>query len=139
MPTPSRRLTTLYSAIACVGCSIAFYWIGALRGSEQALAQFRDLSFQTTAASMQRLLRLDALLAAGQVDEARRRMSSVAWSHYTSLEDDAAGSSLAASARMRESIGGIRGFVTDYCKSGAAAFAAESENGRCREVARRVP
>ncbi len=67
MFAPSRRLAPLHS-------TIAFYWIGALRGSERALAQFRDPWFQTTEASMQRLLRLDALLAAGQLDEARLRI-----------------------------------------------------------------
>jgi hypothetical protein len=137
-PTPSRLRTTTYSVIACLGFSVLFYGIGHLRGSERSLAQFRDLSFQATDASMQRLLRLDALLAAGQVEEARRKMGSVAWSHYTSLEDDAGGVSLPASAKMTESIAAIRGGVAEYCRSGAPLPAAAGAPDLCAELARRA-
>lgn len=51
-PGPSRLRTTTYSAIACLGFSVLFYWIGELRGGERSLAQFRDLSFQTTETSI---------------------------------------------------------------------------------------
>lgn len=137
-PGPSRLRTTTYSVIACLGCSVLFYWIGELRGGERSLAQFRDLSFQTTEASMQRLLRFDALLAAGQVEEARRRMGSVAWSHYTSLEDDAGGVSLPASSKMTASIATIRAVVAEHCRAGAPLAAQAGAPDLCAEVARRT-
>ena len=97
------------------------YWFGTVRGAERTLDQFRDLSFQNTEASMGRLLRFDAMLAAGDVDGARRGIGQVAWSHYTTLEDDAAGATLPASAKMRASIAGIREVVSGYCAAGYAA------------------
>jgi hypothetical protein len=137
-PGPSRLRTTTYSLIACLGCSVLFYWIGELRGGERSLAQFRDLSFQTTEASMQRLLRLDALLASGQVEEARRTMGSVAWSHYTSLEDDAGGVSLPASEKMKASIETIRAVVAKHCGAGAPLPAQPGAPDLCAELARRT-
>jgi hypothetical protein len=124
MTAPSRLRSTLYATIAGLGLGGMSYWFGTVRGAEQALDQFRDLSFQNTGASMERLLRFDAMLAAGEVDGARRGMGQVAWSHYQSLEDDAGGAYLPPSAKMLESIPGIRQVVSGYCASGLAAPAA---------------
>jgi len=67
-------------------------------------------------------------------------MGQVAWSHYTSLEDDAAGAHLPPSAKMRDSIAGIRQVVSGYCASKVAAPpAAGGPAGPdlCRELAQR--
>lgn len=137
MPSPSRIRSIVYASIAGLGLGIATYWLGAIRGADQALSQFRDLAFQTTDDSMRRGLRLDTLLAKGQVDQARRALGGVAWSHYSTLEDDAAGAMLPPSEKMRSSIEGIRGVVADYCKSEAAAFHQSVKVSICRELAAR--
>lgn len=135
MTAPSRLRSSLYATVAGLGLAGMSYWFGTVRGAEQALDQFRDLSFRNTGASMERLLRLDAMLAAGEVDGARRAMGQVAWSHYTSLEEDAGGAYLPASAKMRDSIAGIRQVVSGYCASGLAPPAPASSPGALAALA----
>ena len=137
MFNPSRLRSIIYAVIAGAGLAGAAYWLGTIRGAEQALAQYRNLSFQTTEDAMRRQLRFDTLLSKGQSDEARRGMAGAAWSHYSSLEDDAHGVFLPASEKMQESIASVRRFVADYCQSEAAAFHAAAKISVCRELALR--
>jgi hypothetical protein len=83
-------------------------------------------------------LRFDTLLSKGQVDEARRGMSGAAWSHYSSLEDDARGAFLSPSVKMQESIAAVRNFVGEYCQSEAAAFHEAAKISICKELAART-
>jgi hypothetical protein len=137
MAAPSKLRSSLYAAAAGLGLAGVSYWIGTIHGADRALGEFRDLSFQSTEASMQRLLRFDALLGSGDVIDARRKMGNVAWSHYTSLEDDAAGAYLPPSAKMQASIAATREAVGGYCRSGAALPAVAGAPGLCEELARR--
>ncbi len=121
MTAPPKWRSTVYATIAGLGLAGMSYWLGTVSGAERTLDQFRDLSFRDTEAGMARLLRFDAMLAAGDVDGARRGIGQVAWSHYTTLEDDAAGATLPASAKMRDSIAGIREVVSGYCAAGFTA------------------
>ena len=122
MPRPSRLRSSIYASIAGLGLAAASYWLGTIHGADQALAQYRDLAFQTTDDAMRRHLRNDVLLSTGRVDETRRGMGAAAWSHYSTLEDDAKGASLPSSKKMRESIAAVRGYVAAYCQSAAAVF-----------------
>lgn len=138
MPSPSRVRSMIYAAIAGTGLAAVSYWLGSIRGAQDALSQYRDLAFQTTDDALRRQLRYDALLSAGRTDEARRAMIGTAWSHYSALEDDARGAFLPASEKMRETIPEVRGFVTEYCGSEAAAFHASTKLSVCKELAARA-
>ena len=138
MPSPSRLRSSLYAGIAGLGIAAAFYWFGSIHGANQALSQYRDLAFQTTDDAMRRHLRNDLLLSTGRIDEARRGMGAAAWSHYSTLEDDAKGATLPASDRMREAIAAVRGYVAEYCESGAAGFHASAQFDICKEHAARM-
>ena len=138
MPRPSRLRSSLYASIAGLGLAAASYWLGTIHGADQALAQYRDLAFQTTDDAMRRQLRNDVLLSAGRIDESRRGMGAAAWSHYSTLEDDAKGASLPSSEKMREAITAVRGYVAEYCKSAAAGFHASSRFDICKEHAARI-
>ncbi|MEX2151529.1 MAG: hypothetical protein WD793_15050 [Steroidobacteraceae bacterium] len=138
MSRPSRLRSSIYASIAGLGIAAAFYWFGSIHGADQALAQYRDLAFQTTDDTMRRHLRNDVLLSTGRVDEARRGMGAAAWSQYSTLEDDANGASLPASEKMREAITAVRGYVAEYCKSAAAGFHASRQFDICKEHAARM-
>lgn len=138
MSRSSRIRSILYASIAGVGIAGSFFWFGSIHGANQALAQYRDLAFQTTDDAMRRQLKNDVLLSAGRIDEARRRMGAAAWSHYSALEDDAKGVSLPSSEKMREAITAVRGYVAEYCKSAAAGFHASAQFDICQEHAARV-
>lgn len=138
MSRPSRIRSILYASIAGLGLAAISYWLGTIHGAERSLAQYRDLAFQTTDDAMRRQLKNDALLAAGRDDEARRRMGAAAWSHYTTLEDDAKGAALPASEKMREAITAVRDYVAGYCASASAGFHASAQFDICREHAARV-
>lgn len=138
MPRSSRFRSNMYAGIAGLGLAAATYWLGTIHGAEQALAQYRDLSFQTTGDAMRRQLRNDMLLSAGRTDEARRGLVAAAWSYYSTLEDDAMGASLPSSEKMRESITAVRGYVAEYCESAAAAFHASAQFDICKEHAARM-
>jgi hypothetical protein len=138
MPRPSRLRSNIYTGIAGLGLAAASYWLGTIHGADKALAQYRDLSFQTTDDAMRQQLRNDVLLSTGRTNEARRGMGAAAWSHYSTLEDDAKGASLPSSEKMRESITTVRGYVADYCQSAAAAFHASTRFDICKEHARRM-
>jgi hypothetical protein len=138
MPRPSKLRSSIYASIAGLGLAAASYWLGTIHGAEQALAQYRDLSFQTTDDAMRRHLRNDVLLSTGRTDEARRGMGAAAWSHYSTLEDDAMGASLPSSKKMRESITAVRGYVAEYCQSAAATFHASAQFDICKEHATRM-
>jgi hypothetical protein len=138
MSRPSRIRSIVYASIAGVGIAGSFFWFGSIHGASQALAQYRDLAFQTTDDAMRRKLKNDVLLSAGRIDEARRRMGAAAWSHYSALEDDATGTSLPSSEKMRESIAAIRAYVAEYCESAAAGFHASEQFDICKEHAARV-
>ncbi|HUG03919.1 MAG TPA: hypothetical protein VML92_05795 [Steroidobacteraceae bacterium] len=138
MPSSSRTRSIVYAAIAGTGLAAASYWLGTIHGADQALAQYRDLAFQTTDDAMRRQLRNDVLLSTGRVDEARRGMGAVAWSHYSTLEDDANGASLPSSEKMREAIAAVRGYVLEYCESAAAGFHSSAQFDICKEHAARI-
>jgi hypothetical protein len=138
MPSPSRLRSILYAAVAGVGLAGISYWLGTIRGAEQALAQYRDLAFQTTDDAMRRQLRNDVLLSAGRIDEARRGMGGAAWSYYSTLEDDARGALLPPSEKMRESIAAIRDYVVEYCQSEAKTFHEAAKLNVCKEHAARM-
>ncbi len=138
MSRPSRLWSSIYASIAGLGLAAAFYWLGSIRGADQALAQYRDLAFQTTDDAMRRQLRNDVLLSTGRVDDTRRGMGAAAWSHYSTLEDDAKGASLPASVKMREAIVAVRGYVAEYCESAAAGFHASAQFDICKEHAARM-
>lgn len=138
MSRPSRLRSSIYATIAGLGIAAAFFWFGSIRGADQALSQYRDLAFQTSDDAMRRHLRNDALLSTGRIDEARRGMGAAAWSHYSTLEDDAKGVSLPASDKMREAIIAVRGYVAEYCGSEAAGFHASAQFDICKEHAARM-
>lgn len=138
MPNPSRTRSIVYAAIAGTGLAAISYWLGSIRGAEDALDQYRDLAFQTTDDALRRQLRYDALLSAGRTDEARRALIGTAWSQYSSLEDDARGAFLPPSQKMKDTIAEVRGFVSEYCGSGAAAFHASTKRSVCKELAARA-
>ena len=138
MPSPSRIRSIVYAAIAGAGLAAVSYWLGSIRGAEDALSQYRDLAFQTADDALRRQLRYDALLSAGRTDEARRAMIGTAWSQYSTLEDDARGAFLPPSRKMQDGIAEVRGFVTEYCGSDAAAFHASTKLSVCRELAARA-
>ena len=138
MSRPARLRSNLYASIAGLGIAAASYWLGSIHGADQALAQYRDLAFQTTDDGMRRHLKNDVLLSTGRVDEARRGMVAVAWSHYSTLEDDAKGASLPSSEKMREAIAAVRGYVAEYCQSAAAGFHASAQFDICKEHAARI-
>lgn len=137
MPSPSRIRSVAYASIAGLGLGAASYWLGTVHGADRALAQFRDLSFQTADDAMRRQLRYDMLLSKGRVEETRRALGGVAWSHYSTLEDDARGVMLPSTEKMRSSIEGIRTVVSEYCGSDAATFHAGAKVNLCREFAAR--
>lgn len=137
MPSQSRIRSIAYASLAGLGLGLACYGLGSVHGADRALMQFRDLSFQTAEDAMRRQLRYDTLLANGRVEDARRAMGGVAWSHYSTLEDDARGLMLPSTEKMRNSIDGIRTAVAAYCGSDAAAFHAGAKIGICREYAAR--
>jgi hypothetical protein len=138
MPRPSRLRSSIYASIAGLGIAAAFYWLGSIHGADRALSQYRDLAFQTTDDAMRRHLRNDLLLSTGRIDDARRGMVAAAWSHYSTLEDDAQGVSLPASDKMRETITAVRGHVAEYCASAAAGFHASAQFDICKEHAARM-
>lgn len=138
MPRPSRLRSSLYASIAGLGIAAAFYWFGSIYGADRALSQYRDLAFQTTDDAMRRHLRNDVLLSTGRIDDARRGMGAAAWSHYSTLEDDAKGATLPASDKMRDVIAAVRGHVAEYCTSAAAGFHASAQFDVCKERAARM-
>ncbi|MDP9198976.1 MAG: hypothetical protein M3O07_07160 [Pseudomonadota bacterium] len=138
MSRPSKLRSSIYASIAGLGIASAFYWFGSIHGADRALSQYRDLAFQTTDDAMRRHLRNDLLLSTGRIDEARRGMGAAAWSHYSTLEDDAKGVSLPASDKMREAITAVRGYVAEYCESAAAGFHAPAQFDICKEHAART-
>jgi hypothetical protein len=138
MPRPSRIRSIVYASIAGLGLAASCYWLGTIHGAEQALAQYRNLAFQTTDDAMRRHLKNDVLLSSGRIDEARRGMGAAAWSHYSTLEDDAKSASLPSSEMMRKSITAIRDYVAEYCRSAAAGYHAAAQFDICKEHAARV-
>jgi len=78
------------------------------------------------------------LLSTGRIDESRRGMGAAAWSHYSTLEDDAKGASLPSSEKMREAITAVRAYVAEYCQSAAAGFHAAKQFDICKEHAARI-
>jgi len=135
MPLSPQARSSIFAAIACVATAVVFYWIGKLQGSEAVLAQFRDVTFASNRDELDRLLRLDAMLADGEVESARRSLAGVAWSLYTTLEEEAAGTRLAASESMTQSIGAVRERIASYCALPAAAYHSGQPVDLCREPA----
>lgn len=135
MPLSAQARSSIFAAIACVATGVVFYWIGKLQGSEAVLAQFRDVTFASNRDELDRLLRLDAMLADGEVESARRSLAGVSWSLYTTLEEEAAGTRLAASESMTQSIGAVRERIASYCALPAAAYHAGQPVDLCRKPA----
>ncbi len=134
MSSPSRLRSIVYASVAGAGLAAISFWLGSIHGAEQALSQYRDLSFQTTDDAMRRHLRYDALLSEGRIDDARRGMSGAAWSQYAALEDDARGAVLPPSEKMQDTIAAVRRVVADYCQSEAAAFHEAAKLSVCKEL-----
>lgn len=132
--SPQAR-SSIFAAIACIATAVVFYWIGRLQGSEAVLAQFRDVTFAGDRDELDRLLRLDSMLADGEIESARRSLAGVSWSIYTTLEEDAAGGRLASTDSMRGSIGAVRERIASYCDLPAAKFHADQPVDLCRKPA----
>lgn len=132
MPLSPQARSSIFAAIACVATAIVFYWIGRLQGSEAVLAQFRDVTFASNRDELDRLLRLDAMLADGELESARRSLAGVSWSIYTTLEEEAAGVRLAATDSMSASIAAVRERIASYCALPAAQFHADQPVDLCR-------
>lgn len=133
MPLSPQARSSIFAAIACVATAVVFYWIGRLQGSEAVLAQFRDVTFVSNRDELDRLLRLDAMLADGEVESARRSLAGVSWSIYTTLEEEAAGARLAATDSMSASITAVRERIASYCALPAAQFHANQPVDLCRK------
>ena len=108
------------------------YAAGLYHGTLQTMSLWRDFSSAARDGDMRRLLSADELLANGEVDLARRKLSAVALSDYLALEDDAAGHLLPATEGMLLSIGDTRRYVERYCASEAAAFHLHSDATVCK-------
>ncbi|MEZ5457953.1 MAG: hypothetical protein R3E65_01090 [Steroidobacteraceae bacterium] len=132
MQLSTQARSSIFAAIACVATAIVFYWIGRLQGSEAVLTQFRDVTFASNREELDRLLRLDAMLADGEVESARRSLAGVSWAIYTTLEEEAAGARLAASESMTQSIVAVRERIANYCALPAAQFHADQPVDLCR-------
>jgi hypothetical protein len=134
MPLSPQARSSVFAAIACVATAVVFYWIGKLQGSEAVLAQFRDVTFASNRDELDRLLRLDAMLANGELESARRSLAGVSWSLYTTIEEEAAGTRLAASDSMTQSIVAVRERIASYCALPAAQFHANQPVDLCRKA-----
>jgi len=133
MPLSAQARSSIFAAIACVATAVVFYWIGRLQGSEAVLAQFRDVTFSSYRDELDRLLRLDAMLADGEVESARRSLAGVSWSIHATLEEEAAGARLAATDSMRASIDAVRERIARYCALPAAQFHVNQPVDLCRK------
>ena len=133
MALSAQARSSIFAVIACVATAVMFYFIGRLQGSEAVLTQFRDVTFASNRDELDRLLRLDAMLADGEVESARRSLAGVSWSLYTTLEEEAAGARLAASESMTQSIGAVRERIASYCALPAAQFHARQPVDLCRK------
>lgn len=132
MPLSPQVRASIFAAIACGATAVVFYAIGRLQGSEVVLAQFRDVTYASNRDELDRLLRLDVMLADGEVESARRAVVGVSWSIYTTLEEEAAGARLVATDAMSASINAVRERIAKYCAMPAAQFHADKPVDLCR-------
>jgi hypothetical protein len=130
------RLSVLFVAAVAVAAGVCFF-LGTQFGANMAVTELRSVAFGSRDMNLRRLLELDRLLAAGELDLARRKVAAVAWAEYSSLEDDVSGVVLPPTDPMRSSLPAVRTAVEEYCQSDASAFHSGSNSDICGEAVRR--